>query len=68
MTLIDSNKEKFPYFVGYLREDEKETKKLLVVECYCFLAEKFYFNINEFYSEAFSVSFDSNPSKKVKKG
>ena len=61
------NAEKFPYMIQYHKEDEKETKKLILVEIYCFLAEKFNFNINEFYSEAFNVPVENKSSKKVKK-
>lgn len=43
---MDKNHDKFPFFMRYLKDDEIETKKLLLVESYCFLAEKFYFNIN----------------------
>lgn len=46
LTFINENKEKFPYFNNYLKNDEKETKKLLLVEAYCILADKFKFNIN----------------------
>lgn len=63
-----SPEDKFAKFKGYLRNDLKETLKLLYVESYCFLAEKFNFNINEFYAEAFSITLQHNKTgnKKVK--
>jgi hypothetical protein len=36
-----------------MKDDKKETIKLFKVTTYCFLAEKYNFNINEFYSDAF---------------
>lgn len=43
---MGNKKDRFQYFTAYLRDDEKETKKLILVEAYCLLAEKFNFNIN----------------------
>lgn len=64
---IEEKPEKFTYLTKYLREDGIETKKLLLVELYCFLAEKFNFNINEYYSEAFSITLNAKTTtKKVK--
>ena len=66
-TLIaSSGKGKFKKFKEYLRNDMKETLKLLYVESYCFLAEKFNFNINEFYAEAFSITLQHNKTGKKK--
>ena len=66
---ILENGERFEYFGQFLKEDQKETKKLVLVEAYCFLAEKFNFNINQFYSEAFAVPMEGGKgSKRVKKG
>ena len=41
-----SDENKFKKFKEYLKNDMKETLKLLYVEAYCFLAERFNFNIN----------------------
>lgn len=40
----------FTYFNKYIKENRKDTNKLFKVTTYCFIAEKFNFNINEFYA------------------
>jgi len=66
--IVSSGESKFKKIKEYLKNDLKETLKLLYVESYCFLAEKFNFNINEFYAEAFSITLqhNKNGNKKVK--
>ncbi len=65
---MSSGEGKFKNFKDYLKKDLKETLKLFYVESYCFLAEKFNFNINEFYAEAFSITLqhNKNGNKKIK--
>ena len=67
LAFISENKNEFKYMEEYMKKTPIETKKLILVEIYCLLAEKFNFNINEFYCEAFSVTFKNKISKKVKK-
>ena len=67
LAFMSENKGEFKYMEEFMKRAPMETKKLILVEVYCLLAEKFNFNINEFYCEAFSVTFKSKLSKKVKK-
>jgi hypothetical protein len=57
----------FSYFSRFLKEDFKETTKFFKVTTYCFLAERFAFNINEFYCEAFDFQEEGQQPKKRKK-
>lgn len=62
---VTSYAHTFKNFSGYLRDDRIETMRLFKVTAYCFLAEKFNFNINEFYSSAFE--FPETEKKKTSK-
>ena len=57
----------FGYFSKYLKENEKETNKLLKVTTYCFIAELHNFKINEFYCEAFDFHEEETKAPKKKK-
>lgn len=57
----------FTNFTKYLKENSKETTKFFKVTAYCFLAEKYNFNINEFYCEAFDIQEEGKIPKKKKK-
>lgn len=64
---IQENELIFPKIMTFLNKMPIETKKLILVEVYCFLGEFFNFNINEFYCEAFSIIGKNKCSKRVKK-
>ncbi len=65
--VVESAPHNFVEMSRYLKEDRKETQKLLEVTTYCFLAEKHNFNINEYYSEAFDLKEEEQPKKRLKK-
>ena len=50
VTKLVENRPPFKILKSYLQDGRKETIKLFKVTVYCFLAEKFNFNINEYYS------------------
>jgi hypothetical protein len=57
----------FKTLAGYLKEDRAETVRLFTVTIYCFIAERFNFNINEYYCEAFDLEDIENKKPKKKR-
>ena len=66
--VIRNYESRFPWMIKFLGECPIETKKLILVEVYCLLAERFGFTENEYYDEATTLAvIERKVGKRVKR-